>query len=151
MAVAFGPSFCSSGLVPKSKLLHSLEAQSGFVPKHSPHGGKNIALRAKKTEDKNTRRQEYKTIVPWLDLGGTMTVWLKGQNPEDFREHFAIYLYQSDTEIDTDDIKSKFVDADGNLQSGVETLVSETEVTTDFLYYIADLSNYNGKSYVPLP
>ena len=48
MAVAFGPSFCSSGLVPKSKLLHMPEVQYGFVPKHSHHGGKNIALRAEK-------------------------------------------------------------------------------------------------------
>ena len=48
MAVAFGPTFCSSGLVPKSKLLHNPEAQYGFVPKHSLHGGKNIALRAEK-------------------------------------------------------------------------------------------------------
>ena len=48
MAVACGPTSCSSGLVPKSELLHSPEAQYGFVPKHSHHGGKNIALRAKK-------------------------------------------------------------------------------------------------------
>ena len=48
MAVAFGPTSCSSVLVPKSKLLHSPEAQFGFVPKLSPHGGKNLALRAKK-------------------------------------------------------------------------------------------------------
>ena len=47
-AVAFGPTFCSSVLVPKSKLLHSSEAQYGFVPKHSLHGGKNTALRAEK-------------------------------------------------------------------------------------------------------
>ena len=49
MAVAFGPTSCSSGLVPKSKLLHSPEAHDGFVPKHSRHGGKNPALRAEKT------------------------------------------------------------------------------------------------------
>ena len=48
MAVAFGPASCPSGLVPKSKLLHRPEAQYGFVPKHSLHGGKNIALRAEK-------------------------------------------------------------------------------------------------------
>ena len=48
MAVAFGPPSCSSGLVPESKLSHSPEAQSGFVPKHSLHGGKNPALRAEK-------------------------------------------------------------------------------------------------------
>jgi len=47
-AAAFGPTSCPSGLVPKSKLLHSPEAQSGFVPKLSLHGGKNLALRAEK-------------------------------------------------------------------------------------------------------
>ena len=48
IAVAFSPTFCSSGLVLKSKLLHSSEAHYGFVSKHRPHGGKNIALRAEK-------------------------------------------------------------------------------------------------------
>ena len=48
MAVAFGPTSCPSGLVPKSELLHSPEAHYGFVPKLSLHGGKNLALRAKK-------------------------------------------------------------------------------------------------------
>ena len=48
MAVAFGPTFCFYVLVPKSKLLHRPETQYGFVPKHSLHGGKNIALRAEK-------------------------------------------------------------------------------------------------------
>ena len=48
MAVAFGPTSCSSGHVPKSELLLSPEAQYGFVPKNSHHGGKNPALRAEK-------------------------------------------------------------------------------------------------------
>jgi hypothetical protein len=48
MAAAFGPASCSFGLVLKSELLHSPEAQSGFVPKLSRHGGKNLALRAEK-------------------------------------------------------------------------------------------------------
>ena len=48
MAVAFGPTSCPSGLAPKSKLLLRPETQYGFVPKHSLHGGKNIALRAEK-------------------------------------------------------------------------------------------------------
>ena len=49
-SVAFGPMSCSPGFVPKSTLLHNPEAQYGFVPKHSLHGGKNTALRAKKQE-----------------------------------------------------------------------------------------------------
>ncbi len=48
MVVAFGATSCSSGLVPKSKLLHNPKAQYGFVPKHGYHGGKNPALRAEK-------------------------------------------------------------------------------------------------------
>ncbi len=47
-AVAFDPDVLFFRPVPKSKLLHSPEAQYGFVPKHSLHGGKNIALRAEK-------------------------------------------------------------------------------------------------------
>ncbi|MBR4240093.1 MAG: hypothetical protein IKO85_00595 [Bacteroidaceae bacterium] len=47
MALAFGQSSCSSGLTPKSKLLRNPEAQYGFVPKHSHHGGKNtVTLRS---------------------------------------------------------------------------------------------------------
>ena len=40
MAVAYGLTSCSSGLVPKSWLLHSPEVHDGFVPKHSLHRGK---------------------------------------------------------------------------------------------------------------
>ncbi len=63
MSVAFGPTSCSSGLVPKSKLLHRPESHDGFVPtldlwslatigtqEHCHHGGKNHALRAKKQD-----------------------------------------------------------------------------------------------------
>ena len=48
MAVAFGPTSCPSGFVLKSELLHNPEVQYGFVPQTSHHGGKNLALRAKK-------------------------------------------------------------------------------------------------------
>jgi hypothetical protein len=48
MAVAFGSTSCPSAFVPKSKLLHNPEIQYAFVPKHSRHGGKNLALRAEK-------------------------------------------------------------------------------------------------------
>ena len=47
-SVAFGPTYCPSVFVLKSTLLHNPEVQYGFVPKHSLHGGKNPAIRAKK-------------------------------------------------------------------------------------------------------
>ena len=69
-----------------------------------------------------------------------MTVWLRGQNPEDFREHFAIYFST------TGNSKSDFLDEKGNLKEGVVTLVPETEVTNDYLDYGVDLSAHNGKT-----
>ena len=48
MSEAYGPTCCSFGLVPESKLSHHPKDQYGFVPKLSHHGGKYIALRAKK-------------------------------------------------------------------------------------------------------
>ena len=47
MAVAFGLTSCPSGLVTKSKLLQSPEAQYGFFTKHSRHCGKTLTLRVK--------------------------------------------------------------------------------------------------------
>ena len=61
MSVAFGPTSCSSGLVPKSMLLHRPESHDGFVPKHSHHGGKNHALRAKRQD------YRYPNIVDGLE------------------------------------------------------------------------------------
>ena len=75
MAVAFGPTSCSSVLVPKSKLLHSPEAQDGFVSKLSLHGGKNIALRAEKPYRARQRLSE-RTM-----LASVMTINKKGSTP----------------------------------------------------------------------
>ena len=61
MSVAFGPTSCSSGLVPKSKLLQRPESHDGFVPKHCHHGGKNHALPAKKQD------YRYSNIVDGLE------------------------------------------------------------------------------------
>ena len=63
MALAFGPTSCSSGLVPKSELLHSPAAQYGFVPKHSHHGGKYPALRAEKPFSARLRLSEIITML----------------------------------------------------------------------------------------
>ena len=59
MAVAFGPTCCSSSLVLKSKLSHSPEAQYGFVPKLSPHGGKTV-----KTECRSQTCLDYAEVHP---------------------------------------------------------------------------------------
>ena len=70
MAVAFGPTPCLSGLVPESELSHSPESQYGFVPKHRPHGGKNLALRAKK-QFSTTNGQNYCFILSFTNTNFT--------------------------------------------------------------------------------
>ena len=41
MAEAFGHTYCSSTIVPESKLSHTVQAQYGFVPKLCHRRGKN--------------------------------------------------------------------------------------------------------------
>lgn len=83
-------------------------------------------------------------VSPQLTLDGTMKVWLKGQDGDDYREHFAIYLST------TGGSKSDFLDGSGNLQNGVVTLVSETETTNKYQEYTADLSAYSGTGYIAI-
>ena len=75
-----------------------------------------------------------------LKLGGTMKVWLKGQDEDEYREHFAIYLST------TGGSKSDFLNTDGSLKNGVVTLVPETETTNEYQEYTASLSAYSGQT-----
>ena len=61
MAVAYAPTYCSSSLVPKSKLLHSLEDHYGFVPKLSHHGGKNLDCYHNLKNILSSHRQRHST------------------------------------------------------------------------------------------
>ena len=54
-AETFGLTFCPSSLVLKSERLHSLEAQHGFVPKLSRHGGKTEKNRCASRYDVDNR------------------------------------------------------------------------------------------------
>ena len=79
-------------------------------------------------------------VTEQLTLGGTMKVWLKGQDEDEYREHFAIYLSTAGGS------KNNFLDAEGKLLSTVITLVPETETSNIYQEYTADLSAYNGKN-----
>ena len=67
-------------------------------------------------------------ITPQIELGGTLSVWLRGQDPSWAKEHFAIYLSTRGTEIEDFSIE----------------LVPETEATGAYVEYTADLSSYSG-------
>ncbi len=69
-------------------------------------------------------------ISPKLALRGTLSVWLRSQDPIDVNEHFAIYLSTWDD----------------NIEHFTTMLVPETTATGVLTEYTADLSNYTGKT-----
>lgn len=74
-------------------------------------------------------------ISPQLDLQGTLSVWLRGQDPSWAQEKFAIYLSTTGNEI---------VDF-------TTELVPETTATGIYTEYTADLSEYAGqKGYIAI-
>ena len=50
MSKAYSPTYCTSGFVLKSKLLHKSEAQHGFLQKLSHHSGENLRPSGSKTK-----------------------------------------------------------------------------------------------------
>ena len=67
-------------------------------------------------------------ITPQLELKGTMSVWLRNQDPG-YPETFAIYLSTNST----------------NVSDFTTTLVAETNALGEYTEYTADLSSYNGQ------
>ncbi len=73
-------------------------------------------------------------ISPQLDLQGTLSVWLRGQDPGWAAENFAIYVSTTGTDI------ADFVE-----------LVPETTAGAIYTEYTADLSSYSGqKGYIAI-
>jgi hypothetical protein len=69
-------------------------------------------------------------ITPQLDLQGTLSVWLRGQDPSWAEEHFAIYVSTTGN----------------NVADFTTELVGETVATGDYLEYTADLGAYAGQT-----
>ncbi len=109
----------------------------------TPHSGNGCMYSASYTDDGAVQPDNW-LVSKQLDLGGTMRVWLKGENSNYYKEHFAIYLSTAGN------TKADFVDADGKLLSTVVTLVPETETTSEYQQYTADLSAYSGKGYIAI-
>ena len=68
-------------------------------------------------------------ISPQVDLGGTLSLWYRGQDPSYAAEHFAVYVSLGDP-TDT----SSFIE-----------LVPETVAGTTYAELTADLSEYEGE------
>ncbi len=70
-------------------------------------------------------------VSPLVDLGGSLSVWLRGQDPEWAAEHFAIYLSTTGNTV------SDFL-------AGT-VLVAETPAQAVFTEYTASLGNWSGQ------
>ena len=124
---------------------HSWTYEGGTM-KGMAHSGSSCMYSASYINNYGSLEPDNWLVSPQLDLSGMMKVWLKGQDGDDYREHFAIYLTTSETGS-----KGDFLDKDGNLLSTVVTLVPETETTNGYQEYIADLSAYkNKKGYIAI-
>ena len=108
------------------------------------HSGKGCMYSASYINNYGALEPDNWLVSPQLTLGGTMKVWLKGQDEDEYGEHFAIYLSLAGNS------KADFLDANGNLLSTVITLVPETETTNEYQEYTADLSAYNGEGYISI-
>ena len=106
------------------------------------HSGKGCMYSASYINNYGSMEPDNWLVSPRLELGGTMKVWLKGQDEDEYREHFAIYL----STADNSNSKDNFVDANGKLKEGVVTLVPETETTNEYQEYTANLSTYSGQT-----
>ena len=108
------------------------------------HSGKGCMYSASYINNYGALEPDNWLVSPQLTMGNTMKVWLKGQDEDEYGEHFAIYLSLAGNS------KADFLDANGNLLSTVVTLVPETETTNEYQEYTADLSAYSGEGYIAI-
>ena len=104
------------------------------------HSGKGCMYSASYINNYGALEPDNWLVSPELTLGGTLKVWLKGQDSDEYREHFAIYLSTAGGS------KSDFLNTDGSLKEGVITLVPETETTNEYQEYTANLTAYDGQN-----
>ena len=90
---------------------------SGIVASESYDGGNSSAL-----------EPDNWLITPQLTLGGTLKVWLCGQDEECCAEHFAFYISTTGTDVEN-----------------FTQMSDEYIATSEFKEYTADLSTYAGQ------
>ena len=69
-------------------------------------------------------------VSPLLSLNGVLKVWMRGQDPNEFQEHVAIYVSTAGNKV------ADFTDGD--------IVLPETIVTNEYVEYSVDLTRYAG-------
>ena len=93
------------------------------------HGGSAFMSSASYHNDKGVLTPDNWLVSSRLPLNGMLKVWMKGQDPNDFLEHVAIYVSTTGNEV------SDFTDI----------ILPETVVTNEYVEYIVNLSQYGGE------
>lgn len=106
-----------------------------YVDEKIAHSGKGCVISESFNFDVGPIEPDNWLISPQLDLGGTLKVWMIGNEYTDYKEHFAIYLSTTGT----------------NKEDFTITLIPETETINDYKEYTANLSSYSGqKGYIAI-
>ena len=70
-------------------------------------------------------------VTPQIQLGGLVKFWMRGQDDNDFKEHFAVYVSTTGTDV-----------------ADFTEVMPETVTNDDYSMCVVDLSAYSGKGYV---
>ncbi len=93
------------------------------------HGGTVFMSSASYLNDAGVLTPDNWLVSPRLPLNGILKVWMKGQDPNDFQEHVAIYVSTTGNTV------ADFTDI----------VLPETVVTNEYTEYTVNLSQYGGK------
>jgi hypothetical protein len=93
------------------------------------HGGTAFMSSASYHNDKGVLTPDNWLVSPRLPLNGVLKVWMKGQDPNDFQEHVAIYVSTTGNTV------ADFTDI----------VLPETVVTNEYVTYTVNLSKYGGE------
>ena len=95
----------------------------------SAHSGSAYMSSASYSNDTGVLTPDNWLVSPRLPLNGILKVWMKGQDSNDFEEHFAIYVSTTGNEVaDFSDI-----------------VLPETVTTNEYVEYTVNLSQYSGE------
>ena len=93
------------------------------------HGGAVFMSSASYLNDNGVLTPDNWLVSSQLPLNGVLKVWMKGQDPNDFQEHVAIYVSTTGNKV------ADFTDI----------VLPETIVTNEYVEYSANLSQYGGE------
>ncbi len=101
----------------------------------TPHSGTYCMRSASYVNNIGALNPNNWMISPEVQLGGTLTLWAKGTDTNDFAEKFGVYVYQGSYNSGT---------------SGFVQVGADKTTTLEWSQYTFDLSQYQGKGRIAI-